>query len=251
MDFVKNISETFSERLRSPFLASFVFSMLSLNWKAIAIILAGNGTMSARIYHVEETYFCWWAWSIFIALVFAFLYTAFFPWLTASFDGITAKARVNSDLSKHARLAQESDRLMREAENRLRIKKAIEEIDSIDRLVEHNNKLKESNKQLMDASNEAGLNVKRLKSDVSGYRKRLEFYAFKNSANFNIVESVFKKIGGQSTIHEGDFDRDTLKILLQLNILKLPIDSSIYQFSTKGNLFKSEWSIDFKRSIKK
>lgn len=59
-DFLKSIIEstrqTTSERLKSPFIGSFVFSWLALNWDALAIMFFSPKNIEARIHIVKQNH---------------------------------------------------------------------------------------------------------------------------------------------------------------------------------------------------
>lgn len=104
MEILKNITETANERLKSPFIASFIFAWLALNWDAIALILAGNGGMEYRINLIKNDYLNWW--HFIFALGLALFYTLVFPWLTTLFEFLTNKPRKLVDKIKDSRRIQ-------------------------------------------------------------------------------------------------------------------------------------------------
>ena len=74
-----NISEALTERIKSPFIASFILSWSAINWKFFALLLLGNTPIINRINEADKILSIN---SLYIALTIAVIYTFIWPWIT-------------------------------------------------------------------------------------------------------------------------------------------------------------------------
>ena len=74
-----NFSEAITERIKSPFIASFILSWSAINWKFFTLLLLGNIPIIERINEADKTLSIN---SLYIALAIAAVYTFIWPWIT-------------------------------------------------------------------------------------------------------------------------------------------------------------------------
>ncbi len=84
-DFINTIFQTSKERLKNPFIGSFILSWCIFNWKAILIIVFSAKTIEQKIDLVSNNYFdinllLWFP------IIMALLYVLVLPYISLIFD---------------------------------------------------------------------------------------------------------------------------------------------------------------------
>lgn len=91
---INSIFESSNERLRNPFISSFIFTALILNWKTILVIVFSDLNMIERINYVSinynNVYDC-----LVLPLFFALFYVIVLPYLMQFFSYAVKKAKNN------------------------------------------------------------------------------------------------------------------------------------------------------------
>ncbi|GGG13691.1 hypothetical protein GCM10011344_12970 [Dokdonia pacifica] len=133
------IFKTANDRLKSPFLSSFIFSWIAFNWKAIFVALAGDENVYTKIDCIESDYIDFY--SVFLyPLLVALFYTLAFPFITVFFQLFTEKARVLSIEAK-------SERELLAARKEFKIEQTKAGTDDLKELNDQIGKLKEDLKK--------------------------------------------------------------------------------------------------------
>ena len=98
-EFINTLLDTSRERIKNPFIGSFLFSFFAFNWKPIILILFEEAPIQQRISIVEENYT-----SMFntIALPFAFsiFYVIILPYLMFFFDKLSNYAIIGRKVNQ-------------------------------------------------------------------------------------------------------------------------------------------------------
>ena len=59
IDWFKDLYNTSKERIKSPFISSFIISFVVFNWRAVAVLIFSNHPPEFRIEHLEANYCNW------------------------------------------------------------------------------------------------------------------------------------------------------------------------------------------------
>lgn len=133
-----------SDRLKSPFLSSFTFSWIALNWKSLLVALNGKDDVYTKIACIESEYLDKYS-SIWYPLFVALFYTLAFPYITTFFHWATGKARIWSVKLKNSRKLAESEELEKIAIMENNISQLKAETSDIQNLNERVSELEEIN----------------------------------------------------------------------------------------------------------
>jgi hypothetical protein len=117
------IFKTANDRLKSPFLSSFIFSWVAFNWKAIFVAFAGDENVHTKINCIESDYIDPYSAFLYPLLV-ALFYTLVFPFITVFFQWVTEKARVLASPLKNNRKILEAKGLEELAREEFKIEQA-------------------------------------------------------------------------------------------------------------------------------
>ncbi|AGC78397.1 hypothetical protein LX97_02727 [Nonlabens dokdonensis] len=84
-EIVNNILTTTSDRLKNPFIGSFLISWIVFNWKTISYFIFSNDIIKEKIIFIDENYVSWWS-NLIIPLLVATFYLVALPFLMYGFD---------------------------------------------------------------------------------------------------------------------------------------------------------------------
>jgi len=206
------IFKTANDRLKSPFLSSFIFSWIAFNWKAIFVAIAGDENVYTRIDCIESDYIDCYSAFLYPLLV-ALFYTLAFPFITVFFQWFTEKARVLSIEAK-------SERELLAAEKEFKIEQAkagtneLKELnDQIEKLNEDLKKETSKGKLLNEKISDFKKNQTQLEKDLKKSQQQLSTNN-KNFANWLEIDNV-----GNSTLKDfysviSDNQYDTFKRII-------------------------------------
>ncbi len=91
-EFLNNFFQSSSERIKNPFIFSFVFSSIFFNWKTILTLLYSTKTIEERIEYVTSCYVDMNN-SLYYPLLFSLFYIIALPYLMWLFEKIVEKAK--------------------------------------------------------------------------------------------------------------------------------------------------------------
>jgi hypothetical protein len=90
-DLIKSLIETSTERIKNPFVGTFIFSWIAFNWKSIMFLLVSDMKIQDRISYVETNYYSILNFLIF-PLLLAFIYIVILPYVFVMFEFLVRKA---------------------------------------------------------------------------------------------------------------------------------------------------------------
>lgn len=157
LDFLKDIlisfHQTSLERLKSPFMGTFVFAWISINWPSLAIIFASKTTIENRIqyifthYDVVQFLIQPFILTLLICLMLPLLNKLFITYQRKPIDAASAvimDSRIALSEKQHQIAKNDAKKIMA-------VKKEEREIEeNIDRIKDENIKLKELSKTLQE-----------------------------------------------------------------------------------------------------
>ena len=126
----KDLSEAVTERVKSPFIASFILSWAVINWKFFAILLLGNIEISKRISEADATLNIS---SLYLSLAISTLYTFAWPWVTHLI--VTYQAGIKFMRTKESVNEEHQIELQKTKHNLAKIRYETKEQHAIDKLL--------------------------------------------------------------------------------------------------------------------
>ncbi len=88
---LETLFSTANNRIRNPFIGSFIFSWIVFNWKPISYFLFSDEKTRIKILFIEETYENVWN-AVMLPLIFSLFYVLILPYLNQFIQSITFKA---------------------------------------------------------------------------------------------------------------------------------------------------------------
>jgi len=131
-DLVNSIFLSTSERLKNPFVGSFIIALLLLNWKVILIVLFSDLNMIDRISYVSQNFIQIETYLI-LPFSIALIYTLILPYLSWGINYLVAKAKKNHISSFYS-------------EEEFKVQKPLK----LERLKADSNELKDLNEQISE-----------------------------------------------------------------------------------------------------
>lgn len=105
-EFFQSIYDSYSDRIKNPFVGSFILSFLIFNWRAISILLYSDWPIHCRIEWIENRYCKWenFYWPVIIAL----FYILILPYINLCFEWLlilySDKKQSKSDIKRDSDL---------------------------------------------------------------------------------------------------------------------------------------------------
>lgn len=90
-DIFLSVFKTSEERLKNPFIGTFILSFIALNWKSFSILLFSDKKIEDRINYITSNYSCVENLLIYPLLI-SILYIVLLPYLMWLFESITFKS---------------------------------------------------------------------------------------------------------------------------------------------------------------
>lgn len=256
-EFIKEVFDSFKERLKNQFIGAFIISWVICNWEAVFVLMFSETPMEVRISHVRELYSDS-IYNILLPGILAFSYTAGLPWLMNQFDQLTSKSLENRRENFYGQKMHQVDQkiLLAKRERQLEdVKsgnKTIEELNSKISQLQQTVKTKnienvELNKRLESSQKEMENELTKL-HEYSRTRKEL-------SERLNILEidaEIRRETFGNSLVHylveAYDFNNGRVKLrdenqidyLLNLGLIKREVEDEekiMYWLTTIGKGF--------------
>ena len=85
-EIFQSIYDSYRERIKSPFVGSFLLSYLLFNWRAVAILFYADWPVHCRIEWIEENYCNWY--NYVVPLLIALFYIMGLPYVNMLFDKV-------------------------------------------------------------------------------------------------------------------------------------------------------------------
>jgi len=104
-DLIKTIFKSTEDRLRNPFIGTFITSWVVFNWKPILYLLFSTEIIRDRITYVSSCYNDVWCY-LWLPLIFAILYNSVLPYLSLLFEYLVSfSIKSRNDVSLKAKKA--------------------------------------------------------------------------------------------------------------------------------------------------
>jgi len=92
-ELIKNLFQTSNERIKNPFIGSFIFSWIAFNWKSILTIIFSKTTIEERISYVSNC-FSEIEFTLFYPLIFSAFYVLGLPYLMWLIEYLSKYAKI-------------------------------------------------------------------------------------------------------------------------------------------------------------
>lgn len=92
IELIKNIFQTSNERIKNPFIGSFIISWIMFNWKSILTVLFSKNNIEGRISYVSEN-FTKIDYNLVYPLIFSAFYVLVFPYLMLLIEWLSKNAK--------------------------------------------------------------------------------------------------------------------------------------------------------------
>lgn len=151
-DIIKSIIDTAKERIKNPFIGTFIFAWLVFNWRPISVFLFSKHRMETRISRINIEYtdiYNFIVWPLLLAIVYMIL----IPSISLAFDWIMKKIHFKRKDFKN-------DYVIKDIE--LKTDTAIEEAKLEDAKANHKEKF-DLNKQISDLKSNEKKNKRRIR----------------------------------------------------------------------------------------
>lgn len=93
-DIIDSVFHSSNERLKNPFVSSFIISALILNWKAILILIFSDWKIEARVNFISAQYLSTNS-TIFYPLIFALFYVIVLPYIMQGISFLVKNAKTS------------------------------------------------------------------------------------------------------------------------------------------------------------
>jgi len=170
----KNITEAVTERIKSPFIFSFLLSWSAINWKFFAILFLGNLPVLERISQADKTLNID---STYASLIIASLYTFVWPWVTHLI--ISYQSKIKFMRTKQLVKEEHEVELAKTKNNLAKIRYEINEQHAIEKLLKTQANFKKQLKDQQEFIKEADAllaEAEEKSAKVAGFRNMLNFF---------------------------------------------------------------------------
>lgn len=263
-ELFQSIFDSSNERIKNPFIGSYITAFILYNWRAIFLLVFSNATIEDKIVVINHEY-CTLS-AILWPLSIAFFYILILPYLNLIFDALlsysNSKKNIRLKASVISKLEQKKAEAKYEreiAEERAGTSEISELKNQIERLNSENEKLSQQNKESFDRYNEALKIKENSEKELSkalveseNKFKKLEKETNKNASENNTSRSLkqiilsalsekeisyFKRYGAfkesNTKVKGFTLDSVTMDRLSELGLIKR--DENIYVFTDLGN----------------
>jgi hypothetical protein len=261
-EFLQSILESSNERIKNPFIGSYITSFLVYNWRPIFLLLFSDAMIEDKIVVINNVY-CPKA-ALLWPLAIALFYVLLLPYINLLFDYILSFSNAKKDKKKkfiilnNLKHKKEEAKLEREiAEERAGTGEVTELKNQIERLTDENKNLSQQNSEGFDRynksmeiskENERSLfkEVKDLTFEVNNVKKEFDEFITENSEllrtplhSLNITQrEYFKRYAdfltkkNKSVIH----DESLINLFKQLNLVKKIKEPDKVEYDVLTNL---------------
>lgn len=218
-ELISNIFNTANERLKNPFIGTFILSFIVFNWKPILVVIFSSYSIVERIQIVDSKYTSL-LFNLLIPLFFSLFYVLALPYMMLWFDKLSKKAVIGrkrnsieiqrEEINMKTQLAKDENKLES-------VKADFREISGLNQKIEVlTTQLDDRDKIIEELQNELNLierdfNRSSWDDDISFNKKSdidKEYDDFKNSKEFK----YFREIGE-------DIQNDMVPYILKSNFI--------------------------------
>lgn len=191
-ELFQSIFDSSNERIKNPFIGSYITAFILYNWRPIFLLIFSNATIEDKIVVINHEYCCKEA--ILWPLAIAFFYILILPYLNLIFDSILSYSNSKKNLRIKASVISKLEQKKAEAkyereiaEERAGTSEITELKNKIEQLSIENKQLSEQNNDNFERYNKSNeiskQNEKELKEKIENLQK-----------DYNILESEFDKL---------------------------------------------------------
>ncbi|WMI65383.1 hypothetical protein RBH94_15125 [Aestuariibaculum sp. YM273] len=257
-DLIKSVFDTSKERMKNPFIASFVLSWIVLNWKPLVYFIFSDAKVEDKILHIDDSY-NWINCTLWYPLFFALFYVLAIPYIMWGFEELYSLAnreRIDNlteleghRIEKQITLAGSKLRLENVKADHKEISELNDKIADLEKeLLKTQDKVKEVEKEKSKLNSQLKLNDAAMKelnrqnlNDEEKLRYDADYLFFKsNPKYFEYFENIafyIKKSKGESINKNIPFEINN--VLLNEGIIYNYKDS--YLFTNKGEYFYQKY----------
>ncbi len=226
-EILNSFKDVTKERLKNPFIGSFIFAWIVFNWKPIIYIILSKDTIESRIQVISQ-YFSPITNTLIYPLLFALIYIIVLPYLMWLFEELYIKAireRLNNKKQSDLERIERSIEITRRSLILENVKADYKETQEL------NDKIENLNIELGKRENE----VKQLKSNLD--RKNNDIYAIQTKVEERLVSNEEKR--------EFDNEYELFKKSILFPKFKLVGYSSLFEERIKRELMDSNMAEKF------
>ncbi|NVJ71804.1 MAG: hypothetical protein HWD80_00790 [Flavobacteriaceae bacterium] len=255
-DLFNALIDTSKERIRNPFVGTFLLSWLFFNWKAFVTLFFSSLELEQRISIIESSYYSL-KYTLWIPLILATFYVGILPYIMAFIDYISKwgwRWRKESmtdqkifDIQEKQRIAQEENILETikanyrdKADLNIKIEQITQQLNESHEI---SNELQETVENLMKERESLIERLETSKSKLSNSeidRLEGEYEKFKNSEMFEYFSSIGSSVSRYNSI-PNNLDHLVLEKFIQTGIIKESRDDDheriTYHFTKEGEYF--------------
>jgi hypothetical protein len=255
MEITESFLEALKERVRSPFIGTFIFSWLAYNWKPVAYFIASANDPAVRIAHIETNYPTTWdVWWIPVGVALAL--TIGTPYLLNLLDKSVfwaKKERKIKTIGLHTEEVMAKKELVKETISLANIEARLKDDSSLLKKIASLEKTIQNKKTQLQTKT---IDYTNLENEFSGYKESMsknlifpigninlqhyleDFKIFKSSSGYQYFEEFKTNYFYPSNPTSKISTSQKLDSVLYMNGLiskDNSLDSSIgYQITTKG-----------------
>lgn len=212
-ELFQSIFDSSNERIKNPFIGSYITAFILYNWRAIFLLVFSNATIEDKIVVINHEYCNLGA--ILWPLAIAFFYILILPYLNLFFDLLLSYSNSKKNIRQKASIISKLEQKKAEAkyereiaEERAGTSEISELKNQIERLNTENEKLSQQNKESFDRYTES-IKIKensekelsKALSDAENKLKKIE-NEYKNSTQNNTNKSLIQLIVSSLTEKE-------------------------------------------------
>lgn len=202
-EFIQGLFETSSERIKNPFIGSYITAFLVYNWRPVFLLLFSEATIEDKIVVINHEYCPKGA--ILWPLGIAIFYILILPYINLLFDYILSFSNAKKDERKRVSILNNLKHKKAEAkyereiaDERAGTSEVSELKDQIERLNTENEKLSKLNKESFDRYNESNNinenNIKDLKNSLLESEKRVDNLEKEKKQKQNTITKVTESL---------------------------------------------------------
>jgi hypothetical protein len=254
-DLLLSFFEATKDRVKSPFIGTFIISLLAYNWRPILVILKSKKQVEDVLIDLHALYFSDGSAILFPLLVSVF-YVVGLPYLMWLFDFAASTAVIGrkksqaqvrlSDIISRQSLAEEEAKL----ENLLadiRVKADLNrKIKTIEKQLEANEadsqKLRDDNSRMKEIIEEYNRDTL---SEVKIAELKKDYESFKKSELFEYWDEVGASVSNHKVMPQLDNEIIVEKLIHNDLIRKVEVDGGFeYEFADRGKFFWKEYVLN-------
>ncbi|WP_299551374.1 hypothetical protein [Seonamhaeicola sp.] len=246
-EFLNSLLEVSKERIKNPFLGSFIFAWLVFNWKPILYLIFSDDIMSDRISTIECKYINIWD-NLGFPFVFAILYIVILPYMMWGLEELYIKAksgRLSNKLDEELLTIRNKQATTRESLKLENIKADFKETSELNDKI---NSLQLDNDDLLTKVNTKNEEISKLKNDYNNLKAKSfgpdeieeldnAYKFFSNSKLFDFFKMIGVKVLFQTEIPKSNLPDYVIEKYEMEDIIYKTLARRGHAFTKKGDHF--------------